>query len=98
MASVYIIYSKKIDSYYIGSYINLEERLWEHNNHIFDRSFTRRADDWSIFFKIDNLPLTTARKVENHIKKMKSRKYIENLTKYPEIASTLIQKYGGSSR
>ncbi len=34
-----------------------------------------------------------AGKIENHIKKMKSKKYIKDLKKYPEIAQKLIKKY-----
>ncbi len=31
--------------------------------------------------------------IENHIKRMKSRRYIENLIKYPEIGKKLLEKY-----
>jgi len=93
MATVYIIFSKKINSFYTGSCLDIEQRLKEHNNHKFDSSFTRRANDWIIFYKIDNLEYKTARKIEEHIKKMKSKTYITNLIKYPEITLKLIEKY-----
>jgi len=44
-------------------------------------------------FFIDNLEYLQARKIEAHIKRMKSRKFIENLKKYPEIQERLIKLY-----
>jgi len=44
-------------------------------------------------FFIDNLEYLQARKIEAHIKRMKSRKFIENLKKYPEIQKRLIKLY-----
>ncbi|MEY3084859.1 MAG: hypothetical protein RL037_1039, partial [Bacteroidota bacterium] len=39
------------------------------------------------------------RNIEAHIKQMKSRKYIENLVRFPEISQKLKDKYSaGSSR
>ncbi|MFN5983120.1 MAG: GIY-YIG nuclease family protein [Fluviicola sp.] len=34
MATVYIIYSKSIDKFYVGSCLNLIERLELHNLHV----------------------------------------------------------------
>ncbi len=93
MANVYILYSKKLDSYYIGSCKNLDERMLEHARKKFNTSFTIRADDWKLFLKIDNLEYKQARDIEGHIKKMKSRKYIENMVKYPELIDKLIQRF-----
>ena len=93
MAYVYIIYSKKVDKYYTGSCLDLSERLMHHNNHIFDDSYTRISDDWELYFSFSGLAYQQARKIEQHIKRMKSRQYIENLKKYPEIVNKLIAKY-----
>jgi putative endonuclease len=99
MATVYILFSETIDSYYIGSCNNFYERLVEHNAHINLSAHTRRAVDWKLYFKIDSLEYEQARSLEEHIKKMKSRKYIENLHEYPEMAQKLVCKYdSGSSR
>jgi putative endonuclease len=35
--------------------------------------------------------------IEKHIKAMKSKKYIENLIKYPEMSVKLLQKYETTS-
>ncbi|MBN2728411.1 MAG: GIY-YIG nuclease family protein [Bacteroidales bacterium] len=94
MATVYILYSQSIDSYYVGSCIDLEKRIIEHNSGAYDNSFTKRAKDWLIYYSYD-LDFELARKIESHIKKMKSRKYYENLKKFPEIMQKLIEKYKG---
>ena len=42
---------------------------------------------------IDDLSYNMDRKIESHIKNMKSRKFIENLKKYPSILENLLKKY-----
>jgi putative endonuclease len=49
----YIIYSKTIDSYYVGETSDIETRLEQHNNGFFESSFTRRANDWELFVRIE---------------------------------------------
>jgi putative endonuclease len=93
MATLYILYSKKIDSYYLGSCNDFTKRLDEHLSKKNDNSFTCRADDWVLYFKIDQLEYEQARNIEKHIKKMKSRKYYENLSQYPELVLKLREKY-----
>ena len=46
-----------------------------------------------LFFSYENLEYKQARNIESHIKKMKSKVYIENLVKYPEIIERLKEKY-----
>ena len=93
MAYVYILYSNSIDNYYIGSCKDMECRLEQHANNHFKTGFTKRAKDWNIFFLLENLNQQQARDIEKHIKKMKSRTYIQNLKKYPEISKKLMLKY-----
>jgi putative endonuclease len=93
MASVYILYSNHLDSFYTGSCKDLSYRMGQHFNKEFAKSFTANADDWELFFFIDELDYTQARGIEAHIKRMKSRTYIHNLKKYPEIADKLKAKY-----
>ena len=57
----------------------MELRLKEHRNGKINHAFTKRSDDWVIHFSIYDLEYEVARKIEVHIKKMKSRKYIKNL-------------------
>jgi len=93
MAIVYILHSKTADKFYTGSCLNLEERLLQHKNKFYSKSFTSKYDDWELFISIDNLQYQQARKIENHIKRMKSKTYIQNLSLYPNIIEKLKSKY-----
>ncbi|MCP2028031.1 putative endonuclease [Flavobacterium sp. HSC-32F16] len=77
MFYIYIIYSKTLDKYYIGSCQDIERRLQDHLN---GRStFTKTAKDWELKYFETFLTRSEACRRELQIKKMKSRKYIENL-------------------
>ena len=89
MYCVYILHSNSLDSYYIGETVDIEKRIKEHNTNFYNKSFTTKAKDWKLFLLIDCKDRVQARKVETHIKKMKSKKYIQNLVKYPEIIEKL---------
>lgn len=93
MASVYILYSVSIDRFYTGSCRDFKERLVQHRSGIFTNSYTAKASDWEVYLEIPNLGYEQARTIELHIKRMKSRKYIENLRKYPEMVERLKKKY-----
>jgi putative endonuclease len=93
MASVYILFSKKLDRFYTGSCKDLSYRIDQHFNKDFGKSFTAKTDDWEMFFFVDDLHYAQARMIEKHIKNMKSKVYIQNLKKHPEIMLKLIIKY-----
>ena len=93
MASVYILFSVRLNKFYTGSCLSLKQRLSDHENKIYINSFTKIADDWELVFQINDLSGAVARKIERHIKAMKSKKYIENLRKYPEMSHKLIKKF-----
>lgn len=57
-----------------------------------DGAFTAAANDWIVFFQLDNLSYEKASKIESKIKKMKSKKYILNLNKYPELVEKLLKE------
>ena len=90
---VYIIFSKSANRFYIGETQNISERLDQHKNGYFKGSSTVIANDWILYFKISCENIIIARKIERHIKNMKSRKYIENLTKYDEMVNKLLERY-----
>jgi len=99
MATTYILYSQSANRYYIGSCFNFDERLLEHKAGKYDNAYTSIAKDWKTFLVIEDLDYYQARSIENHIKKMKSRKYIQNLIIYPEIIEKLKERFkAGSSR
>jgi putative endonuclease len=90
--SCYIIYSKSINRYYVGYSSDIVERLRLHNDGYFgERSYTHRTSDWDIFLLIPCETIEQAVFVESKIKKMKSRKYIENLKKYPELIKKIMK-------
>ncbi len=72
---MYILFSEKIDRYYIGYTENIDKRLIEHNSGI--STFTAKADDWKLMYAESFDTRNEAHKRELAIKKKKSRKYIE---------------------
>jgi len=91
MPYVYILYSKSLDKFYIGVCKNsLESRIAHHNTRKYGtHKFTARAGDWSLFLKLLCDDFAHAVRMERKIKTMKSRKYIKNLKKYPELREKL---------
>jgi len=73
----YILFSEKLNKYYIGACVNLERRLYEHN--IGHSKFTSTGIPWKLAYSEEYLTLTEAKKRESQIKNMKSRKYIDDL-------------------
>ena len=98
VATVYILYSESIDRFYIGSCLDLKLRLEEHRTKKYSSAFTATTDDWTLFLVLENLDYRVARKIETHIKRMKSRTYIQNLKKYPQLLEKLQLSIAGSSR
>ena len=87
---VYILFSKSLSKFYVGESSLPDERVKEHNNGKYGKSFTKQVNDWEIYLLIELENRNQALKIEKKIKSMKSSKYIENLKKYPEIIEKLI--------
>ena len=90
---VYVLYSASADIFYIGQTMSVAIRLDEHLQHFKDVAFTKRAVDWIVFYQLEAANRSQALLIEQHIKRMKSRTYLENLKKYPEISTRLLEKY-----
>jgi len=74
--------------------LDAEERLERHLTQYYgNQKFTANANDWVLFLEISCQTATQASQIEHHIKRMKSKTYIKNLKKYPEIIDRLKQKY-----
>ena len=72
-----------------------EESLNSHLNKEYGiRKYTSKADDWELYFTLACESIDIARKIEQHIKKMKSRTYITNLLIYKEVSEKLLQRFG----
>ncbi|MDG1793836.1 MAG: GIY-YIG nuclease family protein [Flavobacteriaceae bacterium] len=92
MPFCYIIYSSKLDKYYTGSCANFDLRLKAHNSKKYAASFTSKSDDWKRFIVIQTQTNKHAIRLERKIKQMKSRVFIENLKKYPELLNKIKQQ------
>ena len=77
MPCMYILYSVKLDKYYVGACTNISRRLSEHN--IGHSKFTKTGIPWQLMLTEEFATLIEAKQRERRIKQMKSRKYIEKL-------------------
>ena len=77
MYAMYILYSAKLDKYYVGSTNDIEKRLERHNRG--HSSYTRNGIPWKVVYSETYPTRSEAYCREQHIKEMKSRKYIEAL-------------------
>ena len=74
----YILYSSKIDRFYIGSTNNLPDRLHRHNARQ-SKSTRSGAPDWAIVYSEVFPSRSLAFRREIYFKKMKSRIFLEKL-------------------
>ena len=94
MPFVYILHSQTHDKFYIGfTTEDVGVRVDRHNSDYYQNKFTSRFKPWQSFWILESTSENQARLIEKHIKKMKSKTYIHNLVKYPEIAETLLLKF-----
>lgn len=77
MAHVYILYSQTIDTFYVGSTGNLEDRMIRHNAG--RCKYTKRGIPWTLVYAKEYATKAEACREEYRIKAEKSRKYIEQL-------------------
>lgn len=73
----YILFSTKLNKYYVGSTSDLDRRLIDHNRG--KEKFTSTGMPWVLLYAEPFEELAMARRRELEIKKKKSRKYIESL-------------------
>ena len=76
---LYILYSKALDRYYVGYTSEIETRIARHNQGW--GKFTSRAKDWELVYQEKYTQKNDAIKRESFLKRMKSRKLIEELIK-----------------
>jgi putative endonuclease len=91
MTGCYIIFSQKLGKFYIGiTQEDVHVRLEKHNSHGYgEHRYTAAANDWELFLFIATHDYSHAVRIEKQIKKMKSKTYISNLKKYPEMIEKL---------
>ena len=95
---VYILYSKSLGRFYTGvTTLSIEERIQNHIEKKYGKmNFSQKAKDWELFHFIQCNNFSQARKIEIHIKKMKSTTYIKNLKSYPELVVKLLEKFNSN--
>lgn len=77
MYYIYILFSEKLNKYYVGYTANIQDRLYKHNNkHL---GFSNAAKDWILKYSEKYQTKSDAMKREKEIKKWKSRIKIEKL-------------------
>ena len=91
MAHTYILHSKAINKFYVGACSkNLEERIAAHNSGKYgSKSFSHIANDWELKVSFDCINYSHAIRLEKKIKSMKSKVYIQNLIKCPELRTKI---------
>ena len=92
MFYIYILYSESADKYYIGHTSEPSRRLEEHNNAI-KNSYTSKYRPWVMkgCFQVSE-SRSEARMIENYLKKMKSKLFIEELINTPEKLRVILEK------
>jgi len=95
MHFIYILFSEKLNRYYVGETSNPdtsgENRFAQHNQHYFTSNFTKSAEDWTpkLTFRCKNR--TEALFLEKFIKKMKSKVFIKKIIKNPLILLDILK-------
>jgi putative endonuclease len=81
---LYILYSTKINKYYIGYSSNPDRRLGEHNSSE-NKNWTQRGQPWELKVTISYETESVAKKAERRLKNLKSRKVIEQVIETSEF-------------
>jgi putative endonuclease len=79
MYFVYIIYSQKLDKYYIGFTADIEERIAKHNRN--SKGFTNLGKPWILIYSESFESKNEAMEREKQLKSWKNRERIEHLIK-----------------
>ncbi len=74
---LYIIKSSSVNKYYTGQTANIENRIKHHNDG--REKYTKITSDWTLVYSKKFKTRPQAKKVEDFIKKQKSRTFIEKI-------------------
>jgi putative endonuclease len=84
---VYILRSQSSGRYYIGSSIDPQRRLIEHNNG--ETKSIRNKGPWKIVLQQDYPDIVTAKRVELKLKSLKRRDYLDKIIESKKITISL---------
>ena len=82
MHFTYILYSKKLNSYYKGETRNISDRLHRHNSG-YERS-TKLGTPWILLWKGEKTTKSEAKLLERKIKNLSVKRTLEFILKYKE--------------
>lgn len=88
----YIIYSEKLDKFYIGKSETFSQRILFHNSDE-NEKWSKTGRPWVEFLIIPCETFKQAGKIERYIKAQKSRKYILQLNEKPEYLQNLRNRF-----
>ena len=76
---IYIIYSAKLNRYYVGTTDDVNKRLLEHNTGFYEETYVVKGIPWTLVLFYSCESSDKAYKLKKFIEKMKSRKFIEKI-------------------
>jgi putative endonuclease len=79
---VYILYSKKLNRFYVGQTLNLKNRIIEHNSG--ESPYTSTGIPWSLIWATKKDTFRAAEVLEDKIKNLSSTRKIKFILKYSE--------------
>jgi putative endonuclease len=82
---VYILYSQKLNRYYVGNTDNPVNRLMEHNTIKYEDAFTVKGVPWELLLVHPCKSSENAYLIEKFIKRMKSKVFIQKIIENPDI-------------
>ncbi len=87
----YILYSEKLDKFYIGYSENFEQRILFHNSDE-NRKWTKSGKPWVPFLVISCASKGQAMALEKYLKKLKSKKALIELKENPNLIENILTK------
>ena len=92
MIGCYILFSDKLNKFYIGAtQEDVSLRIEKHNLGTYGKHrFTAVVNDWKLFLFIPTNDYSHAIRIERKLKSMKSVKYFHDLMIYPELLEKLV--------
>ena len=89
---IYILYSEKLNRFYVGTTDNVARRVEEHNNALYSGAFTVNGIPWILKLSFECQSSEKAYKIERFIKKMKSKVFIEKIIANESILQDIQNK------
>ncbi|MSR85418.1 GIY-YIG nuclease family protein [Candidatus Uhrbacteria bacterium] len=77
MFFVYAIYNRKAGKFYIGQTENIQERLDQHNNHVFVGYTSRFPGEWELIYQESVTTRSEALKREKQLKSYRGREFVK---------------------